>query len=442
MNRIIAFKIFSTLITLTLLVFQITIWKKLSPRIQGFRLFRIFRIIYFSMVFVCQSILWIAIVYPGRGIASAFPEWYIPIHKILLAINYSHAIWILPIALLWLVGMVLSRLRNGGVFASASSDLKTGRTPDDTGGEARPGSLPTEVSRSDFLRRAAGIAATGINLIPMATSAAAISGMFRGSREIWVNEKSITIRNLHDDLKGIRLVQISDIHIGNLIHEKYLNFALGLIRQTKPDYVLVTGDIIDNNNAFLPVAGSFFASLNAALPGRIFGAMGNHDYIHDGDVAADGFASAGMKMLMNDVAIVKRGRGNLQLAGLDYPGVPIGRGPLGKKTRHAVMQQFFLKTQQKLRADFPVLLLNHHPSDFDYLKTQGIDLVLSGHTHGGQIRFSSDRESALNGATWIYKYYVDHYHEQGSQLYVNRGLGHWFPLRVDCPPEITVFTLV
>lgn len=420
MSRIIAFKIVLTVIALILLVFQITIWKKLAPHIRAFRLYGILRVIYFGMVFACQAILWIAIAYPGRGIATEFPEWYNPIHKVLLAINYSHAIWILPLALVWLIGMGLKRL---GLDPAPSQDESSA------------------VSRSDFLRRAAGIAATGINLVPMATSVAAISGMFRGSREIWVNEKKITIKNLHDDLKGIRFVQISDIHVGNLINEKYLHFASQLVRQARPDYVVVTGDIIDNNNAFLPLAGKFFSALNSALPGRLFGVMGNHDYIHDGDAAAHGFATAGLKMLMNDAAIVKRGRGRLQVAGLDYPGVPIGRGPLGKQGRHEAMQHFFAETQKKLHPGLPVILLNHHPSDFAYLKTQNVDLVLAGHTHGGQIQLAKDRQSALNGATWLYKYYVDHYEENGVQLYVNRGLGHWFPLRIDCPPEITVIAL-
>jgi predicted MPP superfamily phosphohydrolase len=421
MTRLIAFKLLFTAITVALLLFEIVIWKKLSPRFKKSKRFKAYRILYFSMVAVSQSVLWFAILYPGRGLTTPFPEWYIPVHKILLAINYSHFFWLLPISVLWLLGMILKR-----VFRL----VRAKPTPE----SIHHSSDKEGVSRADFLRKTGGAASVALNLIPAATSAAAISGMFLGSREIWVNEKPIRIRNLHDDLKGLKLVQISDIHIGNLIHEKYLNFTLGLIRQAKPDYVLVTGDIIDNNNVFLPVAGNFFALLRAMLPwGHVLGVMGNHDYIDNGDKAAQSFGDAGMNILRNELFDIKRGRGGLQVVGLDYP--PMGQG------RGEMMQKYFRGVQKNLRANLPVIVLNHHPSDFDFLKTQKVDLVLSGHTHGGQINFSQNRESLLNGGRWAYKYYVDHYEENGSQLYVNRGLGHWFPLRISCPPEITVFTI-
>ncbi len=204
---------------------------------------------------------------------------------------------------------------------------------------------------------------------------------------------------------------------------------------------MVTGDIIDNNNAFLPTASTFFSLIDAMLParrgyvagGRAFGVMGNHDYIDDGIAAAKAFNKAGLKMLHNRHEVIGRGKGRLQLAGLDYP--PLGRG------RNLIMQEYFKATSAKLQSNLPVVLLNHNPADFEFLKTQKVDIVLSGHTHGGQINFSHKQDSYLNGARWFYKYYVDHYAELGSQLYVNRGLGHWFPLRVSCPPEITVLVL-
>lgn len=414
MNRLLVFKLIFTVVTVTLLLFQIVIWKKISPAIARTRFPRIFRIAYFAMVAAGQSILWIGLLYPGRGIATSFPEWYEPIHRVLLAINYSHAIWLLPLGAIWLIGIGLKRIPIAHELIHRQSG--------------------SAVSRAAFLTKAAGAAAVAVNLIPAATSVAAISGMFLGSREIWLNQREVVLNNLHNDLKGLRVLQISDIHIGNLIGEKYLNFALGMIRAAKPDYVLVTGDIIDNNNAFLPVAGRFFALLNSLLPGRVYGVLGNHDYIDDGREAARGFGDAGLRILLNELVTLNRGRGKIQLAGLDYPRLGQSRGP--------AMQNYFARVRENRHPEMPLILMNHHPSDFEYLKNQQVDLVLSGHTHGGQINFSQDRDSLLNGARWGYKYYIDHYSENGSQLYVNRGLGHWFPLRVTCPPEITVFTLV
>jgi uncharacterized protein len=418
MTRLLVFKLIFGFITLSLLLFQIVIWKKITAKLARFRFLSSLRIVYFTMVACGQSVLWFGLFYPGRGINVTFPEWYQPLHRIFLAINYSHFVWLLPLGLVWLVGMIVKRAANRFSGGQNTSSEQTDAT---------------DIGRGDFLRKLAGAAATGINFLPAATSAVAISGMFLGSRDIWLNPKSISIPNLHDDLKGLRLVQISDIHIGNLIGERYLNFTLGLIRQARPDYILVTGDIIDNNNAFLPIAATFFALLDSICPGNVLAILGNHDYIDHGDAAAAAFTSAGVHVLRNEVIQAKRGRGRLQFGGLDYP--PFGR------SRKIAMQEYYARTRKQLVEGRPTVLLNHHPSDFEYLKTQPIDLILSGHTHGGQINFSENRNSILNGASWGYKYYVDLYEESGSQLYVNRGLGHWFPLRISCPPEITIFTL-
>lgn len=422
MGRVIAFKVIVALISLTLLAFQYLIWKKLVSRFAAAKTRRHLQIAYWLFVGSGQAVMWFAVLYPGRGPATTLPEWYQPLHGMLLAINYAHFFWLLPLSFLWLIGMLYRRVRRVRPVL--------------------PPRVAAGVSRYEFLRRALSTAAFGVNLLPAATSVTAISGIFLGSREITVIPKEIRISGLHNDLKGLRLVQISDIHIGNLIGERYLNFTVGLIRDARPDYVLVTGDIIDNNNAFLPVAASYFAQIAAILrratdkpeERRLLGVLGNHDLIDNGLVAGQGLSRAGLRILRNELQTVRRGRGTLQIAGLDYP--PLGRG------RTEMMKSYFAQVKEMRNAETPLVLLNHNPADFEFLKTQSVDLVLSGHTHGGQINFSRSQNTLLNGAHWMYKYYVDHYAEQGSQLYVNRGLGHWFPLRVNCPPEITVITLV
>jgi predicted MPP superfamily phosphohydrolase len=422
MGRVIAFKVVVAVITLTLLAFQYVIWKKTASRFAEGRMLRRVRLAYWLFVGAGQAVMWFAVLYPGRGLATTLPEWYQPLHGVLLAINYSHAFWLLPLGFFWLIGILWRRLRSDKPVAQAAGERA--------------------VSRAEFLQRALGATAFGVNLLPAATSVTAISGIFLGSREITLMPKTIRLAGLHDDLRGLRIVQISDIHIGNLIGERYLNFTVGLIRDARPDYVVVTGDIIDNNNAFLPVATNYFAQIEAMLkrptdkPGnsRLLGVLGNHDLIDNGLVAAAELTRAGLRILRNEIHTIHRGRGTLQIGGLDYP--PLGRG------RTEIMRSYFAEVNEKRNGETPLVLLNHNPADFEFLKTQQVDLVLSGHTHGGQINFSRSQNTLLNGAHWIYKYYVDHYDEQGSQLYVNRGLGHWFPLRVNCPPEITVISLV
>jgi hypothetical protein len=195
MSRLIAFKIVATVVTCALLLFQLVIWKKLAPRVARSRFRKIIRVAYFAMVFAGQSVMWFAVLIPGRGLTTTLPDWYLPIHGALLGINYAHFFWLLPLALLWLIGSILTRL--------------TARLPIRTV-ESGPGKENTdEISRSDFLKSGASTLAVGVNLLPTATSAATISGMFLGSREIWVNEKQINIKNLHEDLKGLRILQIS-----------------------------------------------------------------------------------------------------------------------------------------------------------------------------------------------------------------------------------------
>lgn len=422
MGRVIAFKLIVAVIALALLAFQFLLWRRLLGSLPSRRLRRYGSTAYWLFIGAGQLVLWYAVLYPGRGSDKTLPEWLQPLYGVLLAINYAHVIWLLPFGIAWLLARLYRRTAN------------------------KPGGAPTDssdsISRGDFLRRLTGAAITGAHLLPAATSAAAISGIFLGSREIAILHKEFSLKALHDDLKGLRIVQISDIHVGNLIGEHYLRFTVELIKNARPDYIVVTGDIIDNNNAFLPVAQQYFARLatllennrTTAKPQRLLGVLGNHDLIDDGLVAAQGLADSGLSILRNEIMTIRRGKGLLQLGGLDYP--PLGRG------RSEIMKRYFTELQAQQRVGIPLVLLNHNPADFAYLKTQKVDLVLSGHTHGGQINFVRSQSTLFNAAGWVYKYYVDHYEEEGVQLYVNRGLGHWFPLRVNCPPEITVITLV
>ena len=109
MTRLLVFKLIFVVITVTLLLFQVVIWKKISPRVLAWRFGKSFRALYIAMVLAGQSVLWVGIFYPGRGMATSFPEWYEPIHRVVLAINYSHFFWVLPLGVLWLIGLVLKR---------------------------------------------------------------------------------------------------------------------------------------------------------------------------------------------------------------------------------------------------------------------------------------------------------------------------------------------
>lgn len=290
--------------------------------------------------------------------------------------------------------------------------------------------------RRGFLRMLPGLA-LATDSVPFVLSSVSFTGMLTGSTDFALMQREFFIKNLHRDLDGLSGIHISDLHIGNLINDDWLGRAAEVILAQKAGFLVVTGDIIDNNNYFLPVAGRFFRKLEPHFKHGMYGIPGNHDHIDDPLEAARAFNKAGLNMLINRSVILKRGRGELNLAGLDYPR-PARRN---LSRRMQISEKYYRQTELQFKKERPVILMNHHPTDFIYQQHKNIDLVLSGHTHGGQFVFSSDRESPLAITKIWYPYFIDHYTENNTQLYVNRGLGHWFPLRINCPPEITVFTL-
>lgn len=283
------------------------------------------------------------------------------------------------------------------------------------------------ITRGEFLKSAAA-------LIPLGAHFSVYGGMIAGSREIITKQVRIAIRDLHEDLRGFRIVQISDLHVGPLISGRYLDLCAGILRQLGGNLLVVTGDIIDNNNGFIRHTGEFFRSVSNRF-GGMFGILGNHDYIDEAEEIASKLPGSGLDILRNQTVRVRRGNGALSVIGLDYPGRRMGG------ERMTIARSFFRRTKVGLHPELPRIVLNHHPTDFLFLRNEPVDLVLSGHTHGGQIALSEDRDSILSPVSRFFPYYRGLYQENGHQLYVNAGTGHWMPLRINTPPEITVIEL-
>ena len=296
-------------------------------------------------------------------------------------------------------------------------------------GTREAGPLDHPIGRRELLQRATGA-------VPLALHVSLLGGMIAGSREFLTNEIQLPIRGLHEDLIGFRLVQISDLHVGMIVSGRYLDVLGDVLRSVPGDLLTVTGDILDNNNAFIPEAGRFFRGLSGHFGGMV-GVLGNHDYIDDAHGVYARLPRSGLELLKNRSARVRRGRGVLQVLGMDYPGRRMGNSG----ERLSIAKRYFRETALHLEPESPAVLLNHHPSDFVFLRNEPLDLVLSGHTHGGQMVFTDERESLLAPASLFFPYYRGMYREGKSRLYVSSGVGHWLPLRVNTPPEITVFQL-
>ncbi len=267
--------------------------------------------------------------------------------------------------------------------------------------------------------------------------AAAASGLalYSGEiarHEIDVVELNTPIRNLPEPFHGYRIVQISDLHLEEFTEPLFLQHVLDRVNGIPCDLVLITGDFVSKG----PLSKKI-ALRNAGLCGEMlrriacplrYGILGNHD-IDVGEAAvADHLRSTGTPILINEHLPIERDGKRIWICG----------------AAEATTQRWDFAKTVPATSDGPVIVMVHEPDYMDDLMKHPhgkfVDLVLAGHSHGGQIRLPGLRPFSLPpGAK---KYYQGLYRFGDAQLYVNRGIGTvGVPFRLFCPPEITVFTL-
>jgi predicted MPP superfamily phosphohydrolase len=221
----------------------------------------------------------------------------------------------------------------------------------------------------------------------------------------------------------LRLVQISDLHLGLMYDQDKLALLVTQVEALKPDLLVATGDIIDGEARHINGYTARLRELHAPL-GK-YAVTGNHEFYVGLEQALDLMDHAGFKVLRNERTS--------PLTWLDLVGVDDPSGArMGKTT--GISEQELLAAA---RADRFVLLLKHPPRISDSA-LQHVDLQLSGHIHGGQI-------APFGLLTWlVYRQHTGLTRLAGGmQLYVNRGTGTWGPpIRFLAPPEITLFEIV
>ena len=250
--------------------------------------------------------------------------------------------------------------------------------------------------------------------------------------EIDVTHQTFSIRNLPSAFDGFRIVQFSDIHLAEYTEDFFLDEVIDRVNALQPDLLLITGDFVSRGPLSMDVTYSAAARCAAMLsrltcPER-YGILGNHDAMVGSRIVRDHMENNGLPMLVNEYVRIERGGAHVILSGLDD--WSFGRPNLTK----AVPEN----------PDAPVILMVHEPDYAVHIANHRrgplVDLVLSGHTHGGQIRLPGLRPLALPPLGRIFP--EGHFVVGQMQLYVNRGLGTvGLPMRLNCPPEITVATL-
>ncbi|HQR32017.1 MAG TPA: metallophosphoesterase [Blastocatellia bacterium] len=250
-------------------------------------------------------------------------------------------------------------------------------------------------------------------------------------RQFEITHQRISLPKLPREFQGFRIVQLSDIHHSPFLSEKEIAQAVSCANGLNADLMVLTGDYISHSTDYIP--GCARALSNLAAPHGVFAVLGNHDHWTDGPAMESAFIQHGIRVLTNENVRIELGDASIRLLGVD-----------DLMVRRDDLPAAMIDTAK----DEVRILLCHNPRIIREAARAEIDLVLSGHTHGGQInwRLLTGRKDPKT-YRWLRRpsRRLTRGHTQlgATQLYVNRGLGTVIaPLRFGCPPEITVLELV
>lgn len=237
------------------------------------------------------------------------------------------------------------------------------------------------------------------------------------------------------DLEGYRIVQISDLH--NAKFGKNNQKLVDRIRECEPDMIVLTGDLVDSNYTNVDRAVQFVDEIVKICP--VYYVTGNHEYWlekSEYDELMDGLIGAGVVILDDQVVEISRGDAKFRLVGLDDKSLADGTlGTLLNNTHNVVHED-------SDEREFTVVLA-HEPQYFARYAGTGVDLVLSGHAHGGQFRLPFVGGIVAPDQGFLPKYTAGEYYMNGTEMIVSRGLGNSvIPVRLFNFPEIVCVELV
>ncbi|HEX9232951.1 MAG TPA: metallophosphoesterase [Candidatus Acidoferrum sp.] len=313
---------------------------------------------------------------------------------------------------------------------------------------AAPGDdeLPVDPGRRYFFKTATAAAGAAPFL-------GAMYGFAAERLNYQVHRVEIPISNLPSALDGMRIAQLSDIHMSGYMPRSQVRRAIDMANELGADLAVVTGDFITGSDDPLDECIEEIRRLSAPL--GIYGCNGNHEiYAQAEDRAQELFTQFGMRLLRHENALISFRGAKFNLIGVDYQRE---RNPGGRRI------STLTGVDPLIRKDVPNILLSHNPNSFNRAAELGVELSLAGHTHGGQIQVEI-LDHRLSPARFITDYVAGLYIRplftpaktvasqkflhaatlQGphAAIYVNRGLGTvGAPVRLGVPPEISLLTL-
>ena len=235
----------------------------------------------------------------------------------------------------------------------------------------------------------------------------------------------LKIKNLPAVFKGIKIVHLSDFHSKDF--GKKERKTLEILNQLNPDFIFITGDIVDWKTRDFISCQDFWKELAINYEGKIFGVFGNHEHQNPKlKILKEILKESKIEILENESIILRRNEDFIYLIGVDDPHLGFDN---------------IEKAMVGVEDERPKILLAHSPEIFRKVKDKNIDLVLTGHTHGSQINFPI-LDWLILPLKYDKQYKRGLFEENSTYLYVNRGIGTTFlPIRFNSFPEVTLITL-
>jgi hypothetical protein len=258
-----------------------------------------------------------------------------------------------------------------------------------------------------------------------------------------ITQQQIKIPKLPAAFQGFRIAQLSDIHHSPFLSAEEIAAAVEQANTLRPDLIVLTGDYVSHSRDYIAGCAQALGRLRA--PHGVFAVLGNHDHWTDGELMAAALRATGIRVLQNECVRIER---RLTTSLAEETERPLAYIRLAGIDDLLVKRDDLMLALQGTEREETRVLLAHNPAIIREAARAGVDLVLSGHTHGGQINWDlitgrKDRKTERWLRRPSRRFMRGHAQLGGTQLYVNRGLGTVVvPLRYGCPPEITLLELV
>ncbi|MDZ4713038.1 MAG: metallophosphoesterase [bacterium] len=292
-------------------------------------------------------------------------------------------------------------------------------------------------SRRIFLRTSAGLV----------SSYAFIGSTFGvlGSNDFDVSKIDIKIDNLPEELKGTTISLFCDVHSGPYMKEDLMKEYVNAINELKSDIICIPGDLTNSVQAEAIPFAKAFRDLKASK--GIFASLGNHDYFSNAEYISQVISNeTPIQLLRNNSEIIQINGKNLCIMGSEDT-------RQSNAAPDSVLMGYLDKTVEVARQklieknlnydEVTKIALFHKPYFLEMMKDKDLQLVLSGHTHGGQVVLANFGNVNISFAGAVSKYISGLYQAGGTKMYISRGIGSvGLPIRMNCPPEITKITLI